>query len=77
MEIHIAHKILINMFNSGEAINGNKRIYSIYGAVKINKEYYNNNLENELISYLKSYPIVSKNSNIKIIKLREPEAILY
>ncbi len=76
-KIHIAHKILINMFNSGEAINGNKRIYSIYGAVKINKEYYNNNLENELISYLKSYPIVSKNSNIKIIKLREPEAILY
>lgn len=76
-KIHIAHKILSNMFNFGIAINNSIRICSIYGAVKINKEYYNNNLENELISYLKSSCIVNKNSNIKIMKLREPEAILY
>lgn len=69
-QIHIAHKILFPLFEPNYHMN----TWSIYGSVKIKKYYYDNELENELISYLAK---IIGNDKIKIHRLNNPEAILY
>ncbi|ANN64610.1 hypothetical protein SZ47_12420 [Brachyspira hyodysenteriae] len=76
-QIHIAHIILKDLFQPNSYEHDDKRIFSIYGSVKMKKNYYDNQLDKEIIDYLKkTYKYVS-NKNIEIIKLKNPEAIIY
>ncbi|CRF35340.1 hypothetical protein BRSU_2589 [Brachyspira suanatina] len=75
-QIHIAHIVLNDFFSPNTYSDTEKKIFSIYGSVKMSKDYYNNQLETELINYLKKDPNIT-NQNIKIIKLKDPEAIIY
>lgn len=59
-----AHKILKPLFSMGMG----KTVISIYGSVKIDRNYYEYNLENDLLNYLDL-------KGAKIIKIR-PEAII-
>ena len=63
-QIMWAHKVLLPVFSQGTG----KTIWSIYGAVKIDKNYYEKQFEQELLTYL-------KRPDAQIIKLR-PEAIV-
>jgi hypothetical protein len=63
--IMLAHEVLIPLFKSGKG----KKIYSIYGAVKIDEAYFKNNLEKDLLEHLGL-------SNCNFVKLSHPEAII-
>ncbi|WP_297286232.1 hypothetical protein [uncultured Brachyspira sp.] len=75
-QIHIAHVILKELFMPNTYSNTEKRIFSIYGSISMSKSYYNNQLEMEILNYLKKEPKIA-NQNIKIVKLKNPEAIIY
>lgn len=66
-EIILAHKVLEPLFRIGQG----KTMMSIYGAVKIKKDYFNTKMYDDLIKKLE----LNKN-NVKIIKMQNPEAIV-
>ena len=64
-QIIIAQKVLLPLFVGGK----DKNSWSIHGAIKINKKFYHNDLEQDLIIYLKL-------KNTKIIKFNKPDCLL-
>lgn len=67
-QIIIAQNVLSALFSGGED-NNHK---SIFGAIKINRNFYENNMETELINFL----FKNNADNIRLVKYKDPECLL-
>lgn len=67
-EIIIAQNVLSALFRGGK----DEKQWSIFGSIKINRNFYENNMEKELINFL----FENNADNIRLVKYKDPECLL-